>query len=175
MPLTWLHTQHSGGEGFSLPEAAQPSGRRGINLTDIGVDLDSWTWEATMHRLLLIAAILAGLLFPFPSASQEVRKDVQELYQLCKHESGKDFCLGYISGVADHMLLTGAFLRAHGNGLKEEERDLLADLSACMKGATLFEGVVQTFINWAEKHPEEGNLTMQLGVVEALSEIWPCD
>ena len=35
-----------------------------------------------MHRLFLIATILAGLLFPFPSASQEVRKDVQELYQL---------------------------------------------------------------------------------------------
>ena len=62
-----------------------------------------------MHRLFLRAAILAGLLFPFPSASQEVRKDVHELYQLCKHESGKDFCLGYISGVADHMLLTVYF------------------------------------------------------------------
>jgi hypothetical protein len=74
--------------------------------------LDSPTWEATMHRHFLRAAILAGLLFPFPSASQEVRKDVQELYQLCKHESGKEFCLGYISGVADHMLLTGVFLRA---------------------------------------------------------------
>ena len=128
-----------------------------------------------MHELFLRATILAGLLFPFPSASQEVRKDVQELYQLCKHESGRDFCLGYISGVADHMLVAGAFLRAHGNGLKEEERDLLADLSACPKATTSFEGVVQTFINWAEKHPEEGNLTMHLGVVEALSEIWPCD
>ena len=128
-----------------------------------------------MHRLFLIATILAGLLFPFPSASQEVRKDVQELYQLCKHESGREFCLGYISGVADHMLLTGAFLRAHGKGLKEEDRDLLVDLSACLKATTSFEGVVQTFINWAEKHPEEGNLTMHLGVVEALSEIWPCD
>ena len=48
-------------------------------------------------------------------------------------------------------------------------------LSACLKATTSFEGVVQTFINWAEKHPEEGNLTMHLGVVEALSEIWPCD
>ena len=128
-----------------------------------------------MHRLFLIAAILAGLLFAFPSASQEVRKDVQELYQLCKHESGREFCLGYISGVADHMLLTGVFLRAHGKELKEEERDLLVDLSACVKATMSFEGVVQTFINWAEKHPEEGNLTMHLGVVEALSEIWPCD
>jgi hypothetical protein len=77
-----------------------------------------------MHRLFLIATILAGLLCPFPPASQEIRKDVQELYQLCKHESGREFCLGYISGVADHMLLTGVFLRAHGKELKEEERDL---------------------------------------------------
>ena len=128
-----------------------------------------------MYRHFLRAAILAGLLFPLPSASQEVRKDVQELYQLCKHESGKDFCLGYISGVADHMFLNGAFLRNHGKELKEEERDLLVDLSACVKATTSFEGVVQTFINRAEKHPEEGNLTMHLGVVEALSEIWPCD
>ena len=89
-----------------------------------------------MHRLFLIATILAGLLFPFPSASQEVRKDVQELYQLCKHESGKDFCLGYISGVADHMFLNGAFLRSHGKGFKEEDRDLLVDLSACLKAPT---------------------------------------
>ena len=68
--------------------------------------MDSPTWEATMHRHFLRAAILAGLLFPFPSASQEVRKDVQELYQLCKHESGKEFCLGYISGVAECPLMT---------------------------------------------------------------------
>jgi hypothetical protein len=128
-----------------------------------------------MHRLFLRATILAGLLFPFPSASQEVRKDVQELYQLCKHESGKDFCLGYISGVADHMLLNGAFLRSHGKGFKEEDRDLLTDLSACLKTTGSFEGVVQTFITWFEKHPNERNLTMHLGVVEALSEIWPCD
>jgi hypothetical protein len=128
-----------------------------------------------MHRLFLRAAILAGLLVPFSAASQEVRKDVQELYELCKHESARDFCLGYISGVADHMFLNGAFLRSHGKELKEEERDLLADLSACLKATTSFEGVVQTFINWVEKHPEQGNLTMHLGVVEALSEIWPCD
>jgi hypothetical protein len=112
-----------------------------------------------MHRHFLRAALVAGLLFPFPSASQEVRKDVQELYQLCKHESGKDFCLGDISGVADHMLLTGVFLRAHGNGLKEEERDLLADLSACLKAATSFEGVVQTFMHVAQikQHCEPGD------------------
>src|SRR5260370_38236160 len=113
-----------------------------------------------MYRHFLRAAILAGLLFPFPSASQEVRKDVQELYQLCKHESGREFCLGYISGVADRMLLNGAFLRAHGNGLKEEERDLLADLSACPKAATSFEGVVQPFINWAQKQRDERTLPM---------------
>ena len=128
-----------------------------------------------MYRHFLRAAILAGLLFPFSAASQEVRKDVQELYELCKHESGRDFCLGYISGVADHMFLNGAFLRSHGKGFKEEDRDLLVDLSACLKATTPFEGVVQTFITWFEKHPEEGNLTMHLGVVEALSEIWPCD
>ena len=75
----------------------------------------------------------------------------------------------------DHMFLNGAFLRSHGKGFKEEDRDVLVDLSACPKATTSFEGVVQTFINWAEKHPEEGNLTMHLGVVEALSEIWPCD
>ena len=97
-----------------------------------------------MHRLFSRATILAGLLFPFPSASQEVRKDVQELYQLCKHESGKDFCLGYISGVADHMLLNGAFLRSHGKEFKEGDRDLLTDLSACLKTTGSFEGVVQT-------------------------------
>jgi len=72
------------------------------------------------------------------------RKDVQELYQLCKHESGKDFCLGYISGVADHMLLNGAFLRSHGKEFKEGDRDLLTDLSACLKTTGSFEGVVQT-------------------------------
>jgi Rap1a immunity proteins len=128
-----------------------------------------------MHRLFFRAAILAGLLFPFSAASQEVRKDVQELYELCKHESGRDFCLGYISGIADHMLLNGAFLRSHGKGFREEERDLLADLSACPKTTESFGNVVQTFLTWAEKHPEEQNLTMHLGVVEALSEIWPCD
>jgi Rap1a immunity proteins len=106
------------------------------------------------------------------AGSQERRSRTRSTMQ---HESGKDFCLGYISGVADHMLLNGAFLRSHGKGFKEEDRDLLTDLSACLTTTGSFEGVVQTFITWFEKHPNERNLTMHLGVVEALSEIWPCD
>ena len=49
-----------------------------------------------MYRHFLRAAILAGLLFHFRLRRRKIRKDVQELYQLCKHESGKEFCLGYI-------------------------------------------------------------------------------
>jgi hypothetical protein len=148
-PLTWLHKQHSGAEGFSLPGAAQPGERRRINSrdrrrlgqSDMGGDHAQTVLEShhTRWPSLSISVCIAGS-----------RKDVQELYQLCKHESGKDFCLGYISGVADHMLLNGAFLRSHGKEFKEGDRDLLTDLSACLKTTGSFEGVVQTFITWFE-------------------------
>jgi Rap1a immunity proteins len=131
--------------------------------------------EAIMHRHFLRAAILAGLLFPFSAASQKARMDVQALHQLCKLD--QDLCLGYVSGVGDHMLLTGAFLRNQLKGLKEEDRELLTGLAACLppKTPTSSGAMVQAFINWAEKHPENWKMYMHPGVILALNETWPCN
>jgi hypothetical protein len=128
---------------------------------------------------LLGAAMFATFLFPFSSASQESRKDVQSLHRMCKASGANvelSFCLGFISGVAEQMILTGqlaSLLRKDGGLADERERKLLLAISSC-SGKASFGAMVQAFTNWAEKHPEEWTSSRQLGVMKALSETWPC-
>jgi hypothetical protein len=127
---------------------------------------------------LLRAAMFAILLTPISSQSEESKQDVQQLYRQCKtpaKDVERTFCVAFISGVAEQMIATGklaAKQREEGNLANDKDRALLSFLSACPKAS--FGAMVQAFINWAERHPEEWSSPRQLGVMQVLRETWPC-
>jgi hypothetical protein len=90
---------------------------------------------------------------------------VQALYEACKSadSSGRQmYCIGYISAMADHMWLLG------GDGSTR------ALLGTCTDTPVTYGAAVQTFKNWAQKHPEKWNVDRMYGVIWALQETWPC-
>jgi hypothetical protein len=83
---------------------------------------------------------------------------IQELHDWCKetHNSPRSgYCLGYVTGIAEMMLKLGRDHPDDPHGICGEPT----------RGA-----LVQTFVNWAEKHPEELGSSDHFGVLTALAE-----
>jgi hypothetical protein len=56
--------------------------------------------------------------------------------------------------------------------VNDEDRQLLLRLTTCARSAS-FGAMIQVFINWAQKHPEQWSSPREFGVVQALKETWP--
>jgi len=124
-------------------------------------------WTATTSSVLaiVVAATFVGLI-PANAADPD-HGGVQSLYSDCKTEPSTSaqavFCLGFVSGVGETMNFTGYFKQEHPDVGK------FAICASPSHGA-----MVQAFINWAEKHPEEWAKSRIYGVMLALRETWPC-
>ena len=79
------------------------------------------------------------------------------------------FCLGFVAGI-------GSILDA--NGYLIESGTLvdpsLAGVALCSKPSTKSEELLATFFAWADSHAAALNRPAAIGVVEALTERWPC-
>ena len=104
------------------------------------------------------AANLAALQAKDPATS------VQALYEDCTAADSRRqmLCSGYISAMSDHMWLLGG---------DNTTRTLLG---ACVDTPVTYGATVQTFKNWAQKHPEKWGFDRMYGVIWALQESWPC-
>jgi hypothetical protein len=113
----------------------------------------------------LFAAVL--IMTPLSAATAlDPDQTVQGLYGMCKKPDASlpsAMCLGYISGVADTMQLLGVGAPDHPD---------LARFAICEKPS--YGAMVQAFINWTEKTPQEGDHNRIIGVMKALRENWPC-
>jgi hypothetical protein len=117
----------------------------------------------TRHLVIVAAAIFMGL---FPARAADPHLTIQGLYDDCKNYSSvqSSFCLGYISGIGDAMHFIEGF------------RKKMPDVeSFAMCGAPSYGAMVQAFINWAEKHPEDWMRSRVYGVMLALGQTWPCE
>jgi Rap1a immunity proteins len=101
------------------------------------------------------------------SHAQSETSSVQLMYGACKEEiadaHGAPFCVGYIEGVAQVMILNGI----QGRG----------GLAMCtIPPASIPSGraLVQSFMNWAEKHPEHWSVFVLVGVSAGVSFTRPC-
>jgi hypothetical protein len=99
-------------------------------------------------------------------AQDKPDQTVQGLYMACKETNMDQFdrgrCLGFISGIGDVMAVIGS-----------GRHDL--QLGLCGPSPTpTYGAMIQAFMNWAEKHPEQWNIAQEAGVVIALRETWPC-
>lgn len=98
--------------------------------------------------------------------------DVQLLLQDCRAPTGSQalgICEGYISGVGATMVAVAGFAR-YG----KDEGMIYFALGACGLATATVDAEVRTFINWAEKNPKQWGSPTSIGVMNALSERWPC-
>jgi len=91
---------------------------------------------------------------------------IQLMYERCKGEMAGErghYCLGYVEGVAQVMIIIGALGRD--------------EFSMCPRppvGLPSGAAMIQAFMNWAEKHLEHWSEMEVVGVSLALSSSWPC-
>jgi hypothetical protein len=56
---------------------------------------------------------------------------------------------------------------------KQKQTKDLVPLSMC-SGQASYGAMMQTFVNWAQAHPEGWSENQAYGVIRALHEKWPC-
>jgi hypothetical protein len=121
-----------------------------------------------MKRInILILSVVLTIIIPTQAPrADDPKLNIQELYSQCKGKLGSAdslFCIGFISGIGDLMLVNGLGVKPFDNAKYE---------SSC--GRPSYGAQVQAFVNWAEKHPDLWDGPRAIGVVEALRESWPC-
>jgi hypothetical protein len=116
-------------------------------------------------RVPILLTVFAASLFPQVASAND--QNIQRLYYMCQKPDGsieRTICAGYISGIADVMLLFAA---------KPKNTDTALDAFS-MCGTPSHGAMVQAFVNWAEQHPEEWEKPQAAGVIIALRLKWPC-
>ena len=124
-----------------------------------------------------VAICVAGMVAPGLAIAQQKTPPAttQWLYERCKSADSavQDSCAAYLLGSAGMLSMLGKTYQNPPQGL---DKDFVAPFGAVGicgasgDGATLR----QVFINWAEKHPKERNMSIAQGVMTALGETWPC-
>jgi hypothetical protein len=122
--------------------------------------------------LVILAAMLA-------SPAMADRDSVGTLRNLCRSQNGveKLMCLEYVTGVFDMTVLAGFAYK--GEIDTPADRAIIGLLGAACYNIAANEtlpmgAVVQAFLNWADRHPQEWGKSRAFGVSAALSEAWPC-
>lgn len=103
--------------------------------------------------------------------SEPFRLDVQELMQRCENKTDNfdmSYCIGYISGISDHL----TFLANLPDAISATTLFEMRRMAIC--GNATYGARVQAFVNWARGHPENWQWPQQFGVAIALREKWPC-
>lgn len=100
--------------------------------------------------------------------------NVQTLLSYCKALSGTQeywFCQGFVGGVGDQMILNGIAINLPGG---PRFPPYFRNIAACSGDPVTWGAMIQSFVNWAEKHPENWQAPGTLGVNTAVRETWPC-
>ena len=114
------------------------------------------------------SAMIGAILFLVMQTSVSAQFNVQDLYLDCRAPERSPkwaLCIAYISGVGNMMQLVGSTQLAHPN-------EWYAPLGIC--GDPSNGAMMQAFINWAEKNPQEWSTPRIIGVPNALISTWPC-
>jgi hypothetical protein len=124
----------------------------------------SWSKRVGIMKKGIGAAVLALALLGAPGAKAEEQLNVQRLISLCRGiDVEKGFCLGFVAGVVSIMAQTGSTT----DGPKKI-------MGACLPSFVSNSQFRQVFLNWADKNPQLWQRDAELGVVWAVSQIWPC-
>ena len=121
---------------------------------------------------LLFRVVIASMtvtLLNLPTTAAEM-DTVQKLLLECKQSepsTDKVFCIGFIGGISDMMIINSQLLSHDG--------EKSVEFAMCEGNEhTAYGAKVQAFINWADSHPQRWGEHQALGVAEALRLAWPC-
>jgi hypothetical protein len=115
-----------------------------------------------------VVALLLLALLPICAKAEDKSITVEWLYSACqapKDSKHQIYCVAYVRGIVDTLLLNGEMLKAD-----KAHRTEMAFICTVVNAAAL-----QAFKNWAEKHPEAWSQSMIAGVVVALRDLWGCN
>jgi hypothetical protein len=131
----------------------------------------------SLYATLILAAVVLSTIAPAPTSadSDNPEWDVHALYKQCNYKEGslnKIFCLEFVSAVGRKVFTIGL-------PLKDPRADApssmtLSILYACPKSIVSNDAMVQAFNEWANQHLEKWNTSARTGVMQAMSDTWPC-
>ena len=125
-----------------------------------------------VKNILIVALALASLSIagvPQKSpAPQQLNVDQfqngNQLLEFCEDNgetASTNFCLGYISGTADHLRLTRVAVHSTGG--------------TCLPKTSTPRQLTDVFVKYAKNHPEERHKPAQMLVIGAWREAFPCE
>lgn len=122
-----------------------------------------------------VAAALMLLLMSGQVGAQPRGGTTQWLYERCtsRDTASRDNCAAFLLGVAGTMAFTGRIFETPPTGVTKE---LVAPLGRVGICSAWINGEIlrQTFINWADKNPQELKQEMTTGAMAAFLATWPC-
>ena len=127
------------------------------------------------HAMLIGAAVVLSTIAPVPTFAdfEKTAWDVQELYKQCTYKGSLDkiFCLEFVSAVARKAFTNGLALK----DIKDPPDLMTMSIpSACPKSIVSNDAMVEAFNAWANEHIEKWRASAQTGVMQAMSDTWPC-
>src|SRR5262245_32965256 len=118
-----------------------------------------------MRRTIFLVAICSAELATSAHALDLQKLDVQQLYEACSHKTAdRDgmFCMGFMTAMLHTMRMFGG----------ADDAGVRFSFGVCSKDPISYGAAIQSFLNWAEKHPEQWSKSMETGVIQALRETW---
>ena len=128
-----------------------------------------------MRSMFFILAVALSLTVPaFVNAQEGNQIGVRELSRRCESQNDIEhaFCLGYVSGVAHQVKWNGL---AYKDLTNLHDATIVAFMAACPSSDVSDEATLQVFKDWAKNHSDQGGSDAQLGVMNALVAMWPCN
>ena len=128
-----------------------------------------------MRSMFFILAVALSLTVPaFVNAQEGNQIGVRELSRRCESQNDIEhaFCMGYVSGVAHQVKWNGL---AYKDLTNLHDATIVAFMAACPSSDVSDDATLQVFKDWAKNHSDQGGSDAQLGVMNALVAMWPCN
>jgi len=129
----------------------------------------------TVHRAIF-GIFLAFVIGNDANAAGNLAKpgSVEKLYGACKSPDPNIMfkCAAYIQGFSTMMYIVRQ--ASAESGLAPDKRDTLKAYGLCQQETVTVANMIQAFLNWTERNPNEWQESGELGVLDSLREAWPC-
>jgi len=125
-----------------------------------------------LHVILLGAAVVLSTIAPAPTFAgfEKASWNVHELFKQCSHNGSLDkvFCLEFVSAVARQVFRNGLGPKISPDLMT------MSNPSACPKSFVSNDAMVEAFNEWANVNLEKWPTNARTGVMQAMSDTWPC-
>ena len=120
-----------------------------------------------MRSVCCVLVLLLSLFPSYSEAQSSTEATVQQLYTDCTEGTGfnKGYCAGYTVGVLDALKAMGFAGARNSDG---------NPIGVCDAPNISVDAMRQLFVTWVEKNPDRLTDIEFIGVLDAFTELWPC-